>query len=225
MAFGVCSPWLSVSDLCDDGNDEVTAAHAIDVATAWLFVATGSIFTGSCQTVIRPNPGQCGHKHGCGCGTWRRFDLSMSVPGPVLGVTEVAVGIEIVDAAEYLFRHNRFLVPTPGGALDPWPTQNPLAPDGAPDTWSVTVEYGRLPPPDLVFAAKELATQIAAKCNGEECDLPDNATSISRDGMTIQLSVPTDGTTGLPLVDSIVANYAKRAPRRMLDPAEWGQHI
>lgn len=226
VAMSVCEPWLTVADVCTDDVAPATVTRAaIANAQAWLYDATCQQFTGVCASVVRPVL-PCGHRQVCDCrASWRRLDLSPYVTGPVLTIEAVTVNGETLanlDDVDYRLAESRFLVPHEGGALWPWPAQHLNRVDGADDTWSVRVTHGRTPPPHLLDAAADLARQLIAKCTGGDCLLPDNATSISRDGVTVELNVPTDGQTGLPLVDSVVAMYRCKRSRRMYDPAAIG---
>jgi len=214
-----CSPWLTRADVCDPNTDVSPrlADSAIQSASAWLYDSTCGAFPGRCSSRLRPSgpvPARCRTD-----AELHRIDLTTWIGGPIRSIEAVTVdGVE-VDADGYRLVNARWLVAHRDGPLWPWPTQDEFADDGDPGTWSVDVVHGEDPPPHLLDAAADLAKQLIAKCLGGECDLPDNATSISKDGMSIQLAVPTKGETGLPLVDSIVAMYPCRQRRRLLDPA------
>ena len=216
-----CEPWLTRADVCGPGDDvsPTIASAAIASATSWLYEATCGRFTGVCTSTIRPrrliDDGVCSVPES----RRYRLDLSPWVAGPILSIAEVVVDGVTVDAGDYRLVNARWLVTHEGGALHPWPDQHPDRPDGDEGTWSVTVTHGRVPPPELLDAAADLAKQLIARCTGGDCLLPDNATSVSRDGVTVELNVPTDGKTGLPLIDTVVAMYPCRRTRRIYDPA------
>ena len=224
-----CEPWLTYADVCDpNAEDPVSrgiASAAIASATAWMFDATCSQFTGVCTSVIRPRP-PCGHEGDDQCTAacnWRRIDLSPWVAGPIRTIEAVTVDGEELsnyEDVDYRLAMGRYLVPHEDGALRPWPRQYMNRADGAEGTWSVTVTHGVIPPPHVLDATADLAKQFIAKCTGGECLLPDNATSISRDGVTVELNIPTDGKTGLPMVDTVVGMYPCKRTRRLHDPAD-----
>jgi hypothetical protein len=223
VRMALCGAWLTRRDVCTDDDVSATVVSAaIASATAWLYDATCQQFPGLCTSVVRPSV-PCGHADVCGCRPgFRRLDLSPWVTGPVVSVDAIAVNsVELtnVDDVDYRLTGGRYLVPHVDGGLWPWPAQHLNRPDGADGTWSVTVTHGRYPPPHVADAAADLARQLIAKCTGGDCLLPDNATSISRDGVTVELNVPTGGKTGLPIVDSIVEMYPCKRTRRMYDPA------
>lgn len=222
---GMCEPWITADDVCTSDEELERAQQAADEAMAWLFRATCAQFTGLCTSLIRPDV-----RGGKSCRPstsaldpqprWHRVDLTTMVPGAIRSIIEVQVEGVVIDSDDYRLVRGKYLVPHTGGGLDPWPFQDLNRPDGDIDTWSALVEHGNPAPADLVEAARQLATQLLNKACGRECDLPDNATSISRDGMSIELRIPERGETGLPLVDSIVALYPCASRRRILDPAE-----
>lgn len=218
--MGVCEPWLTPNDVC--GSDPVppaVARLAIASAQAWLFDATCGQFTGVCRTVIRPVLRDRDVEWCLDRADSTRLDLSPWVTGPVRSIETVIVDGVVVPDTDYRLVNNRWLVAHNDGALRPWPDQHIDVPDGEPDTWSVAVTHGRVAPPHVLDAAADLARQLIAKATGGDCMLPDNATSISRDGVQVELNVPSDGKTGLPLVDTVVAMYPCRRSRRMWDPA------
>lgn len=216
----LCGAWLTRADVCTP-DQEVSATvvnAAIASATSWLYESTCQQFPGLCTSDVRPML-PCGHERVCGCRSgWRRLDLSPWVTGAVASIVDVTVNGDVIPEDDYRLTHGRFLVPHEGGALAPWPAQHLNRPAGDEGTWSVQVTHGRTPPPHVLDAAADLARQLIAKCTGGDCLLPDNATSISRDGVTVELNVPTGGKTGLPIVDSIVEQYPCRRTRRMYDP-------
>ena len=224
-AMTLCGAWLTRADVCtpDQNVPNAVANQAILEATAWLYDSTCQQFTGICTSIVRPAL-PCGHVELCGCRSgWTKLDLSPWVTGPVRSIEAVTVNgetLENVEDEDYRLAWGSFLVPHEGGGLAPWPAQHLNRPDGADGTWSVTVTHGVEPPPHVAGAAADLAKQLIAKCTGGDCLLPDNATSITRDGVTVELNIPTGGQTGLPVVDSIVGMYSCKRTRRMYDPAE-----
>lgn len=87
-----------------------------------------------------------------------------------------------------------------------WPKcQNLALDDTQPDTWSVTVTYGKEPPELVKLATAELACQFIKSCVGQPCMLPQRMQSISRQGITIGLLDPmaflAQGSTGIYIVE------------------------
>lgn len=218
--------WFTVADLtCDNANTEGASGYAA-AAQSWLYAKTGYRWPGVTQSVVSPTY-PCGHDRGqhCTCRVrWQRLDLTRWVRGPIVSVDEVVVDGAVVPDDQYRLDNRRFLAaqydgPGGTGTLLPWPVQNLTLPPGAVGTWQVTVTHGSAPPPEVLAAAKALACQLIAKHNGGPCDLPDNATSVTRDGVTITLQVPEDGRTGIPWIDSVLDLYPPVQTRRLLDPA------
>jgi hypothetical protein len=73
------------------------------------------------------------------------------------------------------------------------------------DTTTITYTYGEPPPGGGVDAAVELGIELAAYGRGEQCAWPRTVTSVSRQGLSMEIANPldfiADGRTGLPGVD------------------------
>jgi hypothetical protein len=82
---------------------------------------------------------------------------------------------------------------------EPWPTQDLNLPDTAVGAWGIDVLVGEAPPAAVLLAAEAVACQIVRWCQGAPCDVPDNAISVSREGVTIQLA------RGLKAVSEVAA--------------------
>jgi hypothetical protein len=136
------------------------------------------------------------------------------LPGPVASVISVKLDGATMPASGYRIDDFRKLVRVDGGS---WPIcQNLTAADTQPDTWSVTVQIGQTVPQMGLLAAGELACEIMNACCGNDCRLPRNATSVSRQGVTIDLPTITEllerGMLGLRFTDMFIAAYN---PRRL----------
>jgi hypothetical protein len=151
------------------------------------------------------------------------------LPGPVACIVEVKWHGQIVDPATYtVFPPNRLVrrgtsgggcdgcgqCPTGCSSCEPcWPKCQRLdLCDTEPCTFSVLYERGQPVPPGGVLAASRLACRIAQSCgaDGGACEVPFNATQVTREGITYQLQAPSfqDGEpfmTGIPEVDEWVA--------------------
>ncbi len=222
----ICTPWFDATDLtCDASTPEASGLPA--AAIDWVFAATGYRYTGECTSTLRPVL-PCGHTTGCGCRTrHERIDLTQWIQGPVTAITDVTIDGVTVDPAHYELHNRRYLVAlrpadaTLDPALIPWPIQDLTHATDGEDTWTVTVTHGALPPESVMWAARTLACQLVRKQTTGDCDLPDNATSVSDNGVTISLNVPTDGRTGIPSIDAVLDLHGgANGPRtrRMIDP-------
>lgn len=220
-----CTPWATEADLCspcaDYGNVAVLAGDFLQAASDVLFELSGRQFNGGCEVTIRPER-RCVHLErsvslpagrrsaaagGCGCPSWR-----VDLPDyPVSAIGEVKVDGVVLDPARYRLDGNRQLIrlADADGTNPGWPAGQRI--DLATteiDTWSITYTWGREPPPMGVKAAAVLACELALSCDPEtasQCRLPKNATSVSREGVSIVLSpsdfLDKDGKTGLYEVD------------------------
>lgn len=184
---------------------------------------------------------------GCGCGVLSRAKLSGY---PVTAVTEVKIGGVVLperdpdtDALNWRLDGWRWLTrmadpndanPDAGPIARFWPAcQNLALADDQPATWSVTYEYGVAPPLPGVLAAVQLAWEIYQQCAGGECKLPNGATKITRQGITVEralflswgltskrLGSKPAWSTGLTEVDAFLSAYNSIGLRRR--PAVWG---
>lgn len=221
----MCSDWgIDAADLtCNRQNltaDEIAAV--IEQAVLFVNDVTCGQFDGPCSTTIRPLT-DCAPADACTChGAWPRLDLYQWVTGPIVTVDQVSVDGEIVPADNYHLWEHRFLGPVdPDGstsALDPWPEQNMRKLSG-PGTWSITVTHGAGLPVPLRSAVVELASQLGKRCCGEDCDLPDNATSVSRGGVTVSLATRQEGKVGVQAIDMALERYGcPKVSGGILDP-------
>jgi hypothetical protein len=128
----------------------------------------------------------------CGC----RTDCSCSalceaiLPGPVGDITEVWLNGAILDPTAYRVDNGNRLVRTDG---DCWPACQDMAQDAhGDDAFSVTYYRG-----------------AKACSNDKTCRLPRGARNVSRQGISyeIERNLFSEGTTGIPEVDALVARY------------------
>jgi len=165
--------------------------------------------------VLRPWGWCCNPRHSegfqCDCGhgpsqvTLGKF--------PVLPDT-VSVEIDGVtlDADEYRVLGNRWLVrmADADGNAQCWPSRQRLdLPLGEVGTWSVTFDYGALPPTPGVLACAEYARELCLACtpgSEGECILPARVQSLTRQGVQIAFADPlaflNNGLVGTPLADA-----------------------
>lgn len=226
---GVCTPWFTVDDMdCHSVPAHLREAAMVE-ATRWLFDATCRLWPGTCTSTIRPHTEDR-------CTSFinpavpHRLDLTRWVKGPIRNIVDVHVDGQPIDRTWFWLENNRWLVSSDGfgdeeadSPLIPWPRQIPQRQLGGVGTWSVTVEHGADPPPPLVRAAVTLACETVKQCTGDDtCVLPDNATSVTREGVTIRLAQRQEGKVGVPFIDNMLEQYgcaSQRArARRLHDP-------
>lgn len=144
----------------------------------------------------------CGCSTDCGCSSLCEVEL----PGPVGEVYEVRVDGAVVPVADYRIDDNR-LVWVGSGAC-PWPTCQDLSkPDTEVGTFSV--QYLNSYPVDksAQFAVATLAMEFARACTGNKCRLPASVTSITRQGVSMEIATGSfpNGVTGIREVDAWIA--------------------
>jgi hypothetical protein len=149
---------------------------------------------------------------GCSCTALSEILL----PAPVHRIVQVKVDGSPLVTGAYRLDDARRLVRTDGGE---WPRCNDLnLADTQPNTWSVTLEYGRDVPESGRWAVGELACQLIRARTGEDCMLPPNVTQLIRQGVTIQfpnvIDLLRDNMTSLYLVNLFIATYNPSRLRR-----------
>lgn len=155
----------------------------------WMPWLNGGVWT---------NISPCNCPDDCWCAKAEEIPL----PYPVCEVSEVLIDGEILPASGYRVDDFKMLVRTDGEA---WPRCQSAADLGEPDTFGVTLTYGRPVPALLKAAAAELACQLIKACVGSPCQLPQRISNISRQGVTIGYIDPQefwrDRRTGIYIVD------------------------
>jgi hypothetical protein len=160
-------------------------------------------------------PGDC---FGC------QPDCQIWLEPPVSSIVSVYFsGSGIIDPNSYRVDDYQWLVRqgpavSGGGEADCWPVFNnlnfPVSGAFAPldnSAWQVTYLQGLPFPNVLARAAGELACEYAKMCLGQACRLPQRATSISRQGVTVSLvdvdQLLENGLTGVVTVDNIIRAF------------------
>lgn len=136
------------------------------------------------------------------------------LPGPVSSIVNVKLNGATLPASGYRVDDFRKLVRL--GGLS-WPEcQDMTLADDQPNTWSVTLNIGQEVPTIGSLAVGELACEIRRSCV-EQCGIPRTASSITRQGVTIDLVTISEllrnGLLGLRWADVFVSTYN---PRRLL---------
>ena len=215
----ICSNWITTDDLiCDTNLSAEVVQNLLDTSVEWLNDMTCNQFGGSCLYDLRVTT-MCHHGGGA-CGSrcdWDRIDLTRYLPSPVTSIAEVRVNGAVVPSTDYRLDDRRWLVPIRDGLLTPWPRQDMQLADGEDGTWKITAYAGQEPPRPLQLAATELTCQLIRRWETGVCDLPDNTTSVTRDGVTISMQARQEGKIGLPTVDSVVELYGCSKKRRLAD--------
>lgn len=175
------------------------------------------------QRMIRPTA-ECGCRAICShrrCGQVDELDLRHYV-SPLIEVEDVLVGdVAAVRGVDYWVGNSR-LYPVEGGVLDPWPPQDLNRLEDDPDwSWRVVVSWGEKPPALALIAAADVACNLARRFVGTACEVPENALSVSREGVTIRLA---QGLSAVPSVKMLLDAYPARIrTRRLIDPMKFNR--
>lgn len=144
----------------------------------------------------------CGCAGGCSC----RAACEVPFPGSVAAVTEVRVDGLVLDPDAYrldLYRGGPVLVRTDGEC---WPQCQDMEAD-VDEAGSFVIVYkpGEAVPVAGQIAAGQLACEFMKACQGQDCVLPQQLASLSRNGVEVQMVDPTtffeNGLTGIANVD------------------------
>lgn len=205
--IGPCDPYASaeqliaagICDLPDDDTDQAT--ELVTESSQILFTLLGGQFPGRCERTFRPRSRGCGAAlflnplglkmpYYQGGYNWPWGYLNEDTEGgrlPVFyGATadDIAVMIDGDEFYDFVVMDGRWLLRTDGKCC--WPCcQNMHLPDTEPDTFSVTMTFGPATPTLLRSACIELAAELW-RVTANRNDPLDRATSISREGVSIQ---------------------------------------
>lgn len=217
--FGPCEPWTPIMCMNWPTGSEAVTGYAIESATFALWSASAGMY-GLCTRTIRPCRRDCNDAFGswwqwtpsgawpvqpmlyrgnwynvvcgsCGDSCSCTGIQETILPGPVASVVAVRLdGVTLAATGVYRLDNFDRLTRIDGGV---WPTcQDMNAADTEVNTWAVDVQFG-IPVPVLgQQAVGELAVEIAKACLGQECRLPQNATQIVRQGITLTIENPND---------------------------------
>jgi len=206
-----CEPWAIVWPCDTTSDDPVLVAAAHSSATSILWGLSGRQY-GVCSTTegyrvpcTNPCAQGFGDRFGPGVqylmqtGTARiccRIHLQAQ---PVRAIQEVSVYGDLIDPSEYLLDRNVLV-----RLGQCWPCTL----DCDPPSIVVTYAYGIDVPPLGELAVGELACEILRSLSGADCQLPSNATSVTRQGVTVDLGTIADlydyGRIGLPISDAFL---------------------
>lgn len=167
------------------------------------------------------NASLCGCKSTCSCGELSEIYL----PGPVYDVQEVNEGGQVlVPGVEYRVDAPGRLVRLGGQR---WPTcQDMAAPEGDPNTLTVTYRWGLELDAAAIAAVSALVCHLLRGCSGSGgscgCKANPRITRVSRQGVELERQDVTllyaEGLTGIPEVDLFIMSvnpYRLRSPSRV----------
>lgn len=162
----------------------------------------------------------CGCAGGCSCSA----TCEVALPGPVAAIDEVSVDGVILPSTSYrldVVRGIHVLVRIDGEC---WPECQDMDADvGETGSFAITYQRGIPVPRAGQIAAGYLAGEFAKACQGQDCALPQQLASLSRNGVEVTVVDPStfleNGLTGIANVDLWVraVNPARKAqPSRVL---------
>lgn len=147
----------------------------------------------------------CGCRTDCACGAL----CEITLPGPIGEVYEVLVG-DLDLTADTKVQGNRLIYT--GDLECPFPScQDLAAAPGEPGTFAVTYLNAFRVDGMGAYAAAILAMEFGKACSGgKNCRLPRGTTSVSRQGVTIEIAAGSfpGGVTGIQEVDAFIALWA-----------------
>ena len=231
---GPCEDWPVIWNCDLTGASAVITGAALAAASEMLWALSGRRF-GLCTTTIRPcrrgctewpwgggfwpdgvagmtypMPMKLGSQwlnltcgfctSGCSCAQVEEAVL----PAPVYDIVQVKVdGVVLTPGTDYRLDDSRLLVRL-GGAT--WPLCNDLRYDDTEvGTWSVTARFGEPVPVLGTMAIGELACEFVKAFNGDDCSLPDQVASLTRQGVSVNYvdaaQLIEAGRTGLRFTD------------------------
>jgi hypothetical protein len=159
----------------------------------------------------------CGCKTDCSCTAL----CEVVMPSPVGGIAEVWMDGALLDSSAYRVDNGNRLVRTDGEC---WPVCQDMTLDAAVGGAFTVSYYPHLAPNDLFrYAAGVLAAEYYKACSGKQCRLPQGVTSISRNGISMEIpsGLFPNGATGLREVDPIIRIYnpnGLKMPSRVMSP-------
>lgn len=215
-------------------------AYAVESASEILWRLTAGVY-GVCSITVRPCGRKCagfsytplidadgvwfnvacGHEDdNCGCCEV----AELSLPGPVVAITQVRIDGLVVDPATYRVDNGYLL--TRVGSATKWPKCQDLWANATQDnTFEIIYDKGVAVPVGGQRAVAALAAEIIKSCAGSACRLPARVQQFARQGITVDLMNDTEflrsGLTGLPEVDlwvSSVNPYNQRTQSSVYSP-------
>ena len=215
---GPCDLWVDPLDLLDDprlceggsGDPTPDMTPYARRATEAMWVITGRRF-GVCSATVRPVKRGCSNSCIRSCSD----DDGILLHDPIVSVDEVRIDGLVVS--DYHVRNHRSLHRNSGR----WPTrQNLGAPNTDPDTFSITYTFGVEPPEMVKAATAELAIQYWLLDEARsDCQLPMGTTSVSRQGMTVDIDRALQSSTRI--ISDAAASYPLGVPADAWFASDW----
>lgn len=247
-----CVPWEPDFGCCEEWDTLTPELQERAESLAWStmkLLSGGQL--GSCPVTMRPclsppcsvcNPGGAwmmpfirdGNWYNAICGTdpcsCERL-CEIVTPGPIALVTQVTLDGVDIPLDNFRVDNGNRLVRTDGEC---WPScQNMNLALTEPGTLGITYVPGVVPNEAGLWAVGVLACEYSKACSGKTCRLPSTVTSISRQGVTMQLGSGSGisfqpemfpgGMTGIREVDAYIASINPHALK--VPPMVWSPDL
>lgn len=230
-------PVITCNTLLLDPLAPAVSGVALQAASELIFYATGQRFD-SCEVSLRPCRKQCPGAFGNYGDTWWEYGTyprpvlisgtwynigcgdcgdgcscapvyETWLPGPVQRIVEVKEhGVVLTQGVDYRLDDYRKVVRL--GAL--WPFCNDVnKADTEVDTWSITAVFGEPLPALGRLAVGELFCAILTDLLGNDCELPDGVTNVTRQGLSFTLQTTEEllesNQFNLPYTDKFIRTF------------------
>lgn len=212
-----CTQWAEPSDICHDitAYDPLVVQEALLAAQEILEERTCFRFY-VCPYEIRPCFCKC--LSDCCC---NYTPIKLGIEDPIIELVDVrfydGTGTETIYVAPDVRIDNGKLVFTNGHVGF---SQNLSANVGDPNTWVVNVIGGVVPPRLAARAVADLAWELLKSCNREDCELPNNVTSVTRDGITYRMADIGAGFFNIASTDLFVREFGCQTLTALYDPLD-----
>ena len=222
--YGGTYPYLTPADFiqrCSAASgaleDDDAVIDAVTDASLIMYYLTGRQFNGVKQTTVTPE------NWDQSCGPYK-LNLGLWPITEIVAIREDGVD---QDVADYHVDEYRYIVKNNGAAFprrSNWYAASGDADDAETSdggyVFEITVEHGIPAPRLLKRATQALACQLYHDANGNDCDLPQRVTNVTRNGLTMEVadfqSLLNSGSIGIYEVDLAVQVLN---PTRMQSPS------
>lgn len=184
---GPCDWNIDISQCCEDsGNIDVAVIESAISQASEMLARLSGYTVGKCSAVLRPLTNCKGCRAWC-CGGADGIYLKAKDMIPIVSVTRVRIGADVVDPDTYGFDvETQMLWRVPG---DKWPkSDDRWAAAGTEQAFAVDVITGNEPDAWARSVATLLACELVNNCLGRKCRIPKNATQVTSQGITITIS-------------------------------------
>lgn len=175
------------------GADDAFVLALIDQASDMLAFLSGGRMSGRCRSTLWPvfREGSCWPVDASGVNAYQVNEVlrygfrTIPLWGPKLEVIQVAIDGVVINPSQYKLVDGTDLVRLSGE----WPTSNDLRlADGAPGTFTITIQVGEAPDELARQACVELVAELAQdELSNGDSNLPAGARSTNLQGVSVEL--------------------------------------